>query len=159
MAEAAGENNFRASPVWHPQGRRKGDPKHKCCGKKTVLVSSHILEEIERITEQIVILHSGRLLAIGNLHAIRDLLDKHPHRILIKCEDPRALASAFISEGPVFGVRFPREGELEIQTNNLSAAHSLLPSIVVDSKQRITSIENPDDNLDSLLNYLIKEAN
>lgn len=126
---------------------------------KTVLVSSHILEEIERITEQIVILHSGRLLAIGNLHAIRDLLDKHPHRILIKCEDPRALASAFISKGPVFGVRFPREGELEIQTNNLSAAHSLLPSIVVDSKQRITSIENPDDNLDSLLNYLIKEAN
>ena len=46
---------------------------------KTVLVSSHILEEIERITEQIVILNEGRLLALGNLHAIRGLLDKHPH--------------------------------------------------------------------------------
>ena len=45
---------------------------------KTVIVSSHILEEIERITEQIVILHNGRLLALGNLHAIRGLLDKHP---------------------------------------------------------------------------------
>ena len=126
---------------------------------KTILVSSHILEEIERITEQIVILHNGRLLAIGNLHAIRDLLDKHPHRILIKCEDPRSLANLFVSQEPVFGVRFPREGQLEIQTNDLSAAHSVLPSIVVNSKQKITSIENPDDNLESLLSYLIKEGN
>ena len=125
---------------------------------KTVLVSSHILEEIERITEQIVILHNGRLLAIGNLHAIRDLLDKHPHRILINCEDPRGLAGLFVSQDPVFGVRFPSDGQLEIHTNNLSAAHSILPSIIVDSKQSITSIENPDDNLESLLGYLIKEA-
>lgn len=125
---------------------------------KTVLVSSHILEEIERITEQIVILHNGRLLALGNLHAIRDLLDKHPHRILINCEDPRSLAGLFIKEDPVYGVRFPREGQLEIQTNNLSEAHSILPSIVVKSKQEITSIENPDDNLESLLGYLIQGA-
>ncbi len=125
---------------------------------KTVLVSSHILEEIERITEQIVILHNGRLLAIGNLHAIRDLLDKHPHRILIRCEDPRSLANLFIKEDPVYGVRFPSEGELEIQTNNLSAAHSVLPSIIVQSKQAISSIENPDDNLESLLGYLIGGA-
>ncbi|MEC7700777.1 MAG: ABC transporter ATP-binding protein [Candidatus Thermoplasmatota archaeon] len=125
---------------------------------KTVLVSSHILEEIERITEQIVILHNGRLLAIGNLHAIRDLLDKHPHRILIRCEDPRSLANLFIKEDPVYGVRFPSEGELEIQTNNLSAAHSVLPSIIVQSKQTISTIENPDDNLESLLGYLIGGA-
>ena len=125
---------------------------------KTVLVSSHILEEIERITEQIVILHNGRLLAIGNLHAIRDLLDKHPHRILIRCEDPRSLANLFIKEDPVYGVRFPSEGELEIQTNNLSAAHSVLPSIIVKSKQAISTIENPDDNLESLLGYLIGGA-
>ena len=125
---------------------------------KTVLVSSHILEEIERITEQIVILHNGRLLAIGNLHAIRDLLDKHPHRILIRCEDPRSLAALFIKEDPVYGVRFPSEGELEIQTNNLSAAHSLLPSVVVESGQAISTIENPDDNLESLLGYLIGGA-
>jgi len=122
---------------------------------KTVLVSSHILEEVERITEQIVILHNGRLLALGNLHAIRDLLDKHPHRIVINCEDPRSLASLFIKENPIYGVRFPSEGKLEIHTNNLSAAHSILPSIVVESKQQITSIENPDDNLESLLGYLI----
>tara|TARA_B100001758_G_C18375912_1_gene594274 strand:+ start:721 stop:1674 length:954 start_codon:yes stop_codon:yes gene_type:complete len=126
---------------------------------KTVLVSSHILEEIERITEQIVILHNGKLLAIGNLHAIRDLLDQHPHRILINCENPRGLASLFITSEPVYGVRFPDKGQLEIHTNNLSAAHDVLPSIIVKSEQKITSIENPDDNLDSLIGYLIGGIN
>ncbi len=126
---------------------------------KTVLVSSHILEEIERITEQIVILHNGKLLAIGNLHAIRDLLDQHPHRIVINCENPRDLAGLFISSEPVYGVRFPDKGQLEIHTNNLSAAHDVLPSIIVKSKQKITSIENPDDNLDSLIGYLIGGIN
>jgi len=126
---------------------------------KTVLVSSHILEEIERITEQIVILHNGKLLAIGNLHAIRDLLDQHPHRILINCENPRDLAGLFISSEPIYGVRFPDKGQLEIHTNNLSAAHDVLPSIIIKSEQKITSIENPDDNLDSLIGYLIGGVN
>ena len=121
---------------------------------KTVIISSHILEEIERITEQIVILHNGRLLALGNLHAIRALLDKHPHRILLTCDDPRSLASQFISEDPVYGVRFPEEGQLEIQTNNLSAAHAILPRVIVDSGTAVSAIENPDDNLESLLGYL-----
>ena len=121
---------------------------------KTVIISSHILEEIERITEQIVILHNGRLLALGNLHAIRALLDKHPHRILLTCDDPRSLASQFISEDPVYGVRFPEEGQLEIQTNALSAAHAILPRVIVDSGTDVSAIENPDDNLESLLGYL-----
>ena len=121
---------------------------------KTVIISSHILEEIERITEQIVILHNGRLLALGNLHAIRALLDKHPHRILLTCDDPRHLASQFISEDPVYGVRFPEEGQLEIQTNDLSAAHAILPRVIVDSGTDVSAIENPDDNLESLLGYL-----
>ena len=122
---------------------------------KTVLVSSHILEEIERITEQIVILNEGRLLALGNLHAIRGLLDKHPHRILLTCEDPRKLASKFIAEDPVYGVRIPTEGQLEIQTNDLSAAHKILPRVISDSGVPVEAIDNPDDILEALLGYLI----
>ena len=120
-----------------------------------MIVSSHILEEIERITEQIVILHNGRLLALGNLHAIRGLLDKHPHRILIETESPRELAKAFISREPVYGVRFPDKGYLEIQPSNLSAAHSILPQVIVDSGVKVRSVEKPDDNLESLLGYLV----
>ena len=125
---------------------------------KTVLVSSHILDEIERITEQIVILHNGRLLALGNLHAIRDLLDKHPHRILIRTENPRKLAEYFVPEDPDYGVRFAEEGALEVLTNDLSAAHSVLPRVIVESGLKITSIENPDDNLEALLGYLVGGA-
>ena len=122
---------------------------------KTVIVSSHILEEIERITEQIVILHNGRLLALGNLHAIRGLLDKHPHRIMLETESPRELAKELISEDPIYGVRFPEEGCLEIQTDDLSEAHAILPNAIVKSGIKVTSVENPDDNLDSLLGYLV----
>ena len=122
---------------------------------KTVIVSSHILEEIERITEQIVILHNGRLLALGNLHAIRGLLDKHPHRILLETESPRDLVKELITRKPIYGVRFPEEGFLEIQTGDLSAAHEILPSAIIESGIRVTAVENPDDNLDSLLGYLV----
>ena len=125
---------------------------------KTVLVSSHILEEIERITEQIVILHSGKLVALGNLHAIRAMLDKHPHRILIRCADSRALASTFIDQQPVYGVRFIDSESLEIMTKDLSEAHQLLPMLILKSGIQIYSIENPDDNLESLLAYLVGDA-
>ena len=125
---------------------------------KTVLVSSHILEEIERITEQIVILHSGKLVALGNLHAIRAMLDKHPHRILIRCADSRALASTVIDQQPVYGVRFIDSESLEIMTKDLSEAHQLLPTLILKSGIQIYSIENPDDNLESLLAYLVGDA-
>ncbi|MEC9118170.1 MAG: ABC transporter ATP-binding protein, partial [Candidatus Thermoplasmatota archaeon] len=123
---------------------------------KTVIVSSHILSEIERITEQIVILHNGRLLALGNLHAIRGMLDKHPHRILLTTDSPRELAARTLDVEEVHGVRFPLPQQLEIQTNDLNAVHSVLPSLITSSGLRVSSIQNPDDNLESLLAYLME---
>ena len=52
-------------------------------------------------------------------------------------------------------MRFPEEGFLEIQTGDLSAAHDILPSVIVESGIRVTAVENPDDNLESLLGYLV----
>ena len=69
---------------------------------RTVLVSSHILSEIERITEQIVILHQGKLVALGNLHAIRERLDQIPHTIRIVGDDARALAKDILSHPAVY---------------------------------------------------------
>jgi len=121
---------------------------------RTVLVSSHILQEIERITEQIVILHQGRLLALGNLHAIRERLDQIPHRISIQAENPKALAKNVIDIDEVFGISFPDGKNLSIQTHNLGAIHSQLPRIIVENDHKITSIDNPDDDLASILGYL-----
>ena len=121
---------------------------------RTVIVSSHILNEIERITEQIVILHHGRLLALGNLHAIREKLDNIPHRIDIGCEAPKKLAKNLIDIDSVKGIMFDNDTKLSIQTHNLGDFHSNLPSMIIDGGHRVTSIDNPDDDLESILGYL-----
>ena len=121
---------------------------------RTVLVSSHILHEIERITEQIVILHRGRVLALGNSHAIREMLDQHPHKILLDCSNPRILAKSIIDLDEVTGISFVNPEKLLIETKHLGAIHQKLPQIIVDSGQTVTGIDNPDDDLQSILMYL-----
>ena len=121
---------------------------------RTVIVSSHILHEIERITEQIVILHYGRLLALGNLHAIRERLDQIPHRIDIGTDDPKSLAKSIIDIDSVHGIFFPHGENLSIQTHDLGNFHAKLPQAILDSGQKVESIDNPDDDLESILGYL-----
>ncbi len=121
---------------------------------RTVLVSSHILHEIERITEQIVILHRGRVLALGNSHAIREMLDQHPHKIVLDCNDPRELAKSIIGLDEVTGISFTNPGKLLIETKHLGQVHEKLPQIIVDSELSVTGIDNPDDDLQSILMYL-----
>ena len=121
---------------------------------RTVIVSSHILNEIERITEQIVILHYGRLLALGNLHAIRERLDNIPHRIEIGCQSPKLLAKSVIDIDSVHGITFNDEQILSVQTHNLGDLHSKLPAVIIDGGHSVSSIDNPDDDLESILGYL-----
>lgn len=121
---------------------------------RTVLVSSHILNEIERITEQIVILHRGRILALGNSHAIREMLDQHPHKIMLNCENPRELAKDLMKIDEVTGMSFANSDNLIIETKHLGQVHKKLPEIIVESKQKVTGIDNLDDDLESILKYL-----
>jgi ABC-2 type transport system ATP-binding protein len=121
---------------------------------RTVLVSSHILHEIERITEQIVILHNGRLLALGNSHAIREMLDQHPHKISITCEDPKALAKDVIDIEEVRGLSIPYANNLIIETQHFGVVHAKLPGIIVDNSHKVSQIDSPDDDLQSILRYL-----
>ena len=121
---------------------------------RTVLVSSHILHEIERITEQIVILHRGRILALGNSHAIREMLDQHPHKIELECEEPRKLAKSMLSIDEVTGMSFSSPTKLLIETQHLGEVHKKLPSIIIESGSTVTAIDNPDDDLQSILMYL-----
>ena len=60
---------------------------------KSIIVSSHILHEVESMTSNILLINNGRILAEGNVHQIRDLIDKHPHTVFIRVADPRALAA------------------------------------------------------------------
>ncbi|HMJ83140.1 MAG TPA: ABC transporter ATP-binding protein, partial [Vicinamibacterales bacterium] len=82
---------------------------------KSVLVSSHILHEIEAMTSNILLVHNGRILAEGNVHQIRDLIDEHPHTVYIKADDPRALARRFLADDNMLSLKFD-PGALIIQT-------------------------------------------
>jgi hypothetical protein len=73
---------------------------------KSVLVSSHILHEIESMTSNILLINNGRILAEGNVHQIRELIDTHPHSVFIRAEDPKALARALLVEDGVISMRF-----------------------------------------------------
>ncbi|HJN55914.1 MAG TPA: ABC transporter ATP-binding protein [Candidatus Poseidoniales archaeon] len=122
---------------------------------RTIIVTSHILAEIERITEQILILHNGRLLALGNIHAIRNLLDKHPHRIRIGVEYPRELISHFTGHGSIIGFDIEKEA-LVLRTQQLDTVHADLPTVLLKCGQEVHSIDNPDDNLEAVIGYLVE---
>ncbi|MEO8071160.1 MAG: ABC transporter ATP-binding protein [Acidobacteriota bacterium] len=73
---------------------------------KSILVSSHILHEIESMTANILLINNGRILAEGNVHQIRDLIDEHPHTVHIRAADPRRLAREFLARTDVISMRF-----------------------------------------------------
>ena len=73
---------------------------------KSIIVSSHILHEIESMTSNILLINNGRILAEGNVHQIRDLIDEHPHTVYIRAADPRALARGSWRYDDVLSLRF-----------------------------------------------------
>lgn len=122
--------------------------------QKTILVSSHILFEVEQMTSNIVLLHRGRLLANGNLRVIRDLIDRHPHRISIQTPEPRKLAASLSTLPSIISMRFTREG-LEVETREPDKFYDYLPTIALDQDVPIQSFTSPDNNLESVFRYLV----
>src|SRR5437762_4542553 len=97
---------------------------------RTVLVSSHVLHEVRSLTPDVVLLHRGRLVAEGNVRQIRDLIDRHPHRIVLVCDDYRALAAKLVRWEDVEGVKvLRREGAVLVETLRPDAFYARLPSL------------------------------
>jgi len=141
-----------------PLGRRKIIKLIKSYERegRTIIVSSHVLPEIEAMTKRIILIHQGKIFAQGNIHYIRDLIDTHPHIISIKCSNPRELASKFIHEEYVLKVHFSSTRDsLLIETNNRDKFFSLLPSLFLESNIEVKEITSPDDNLQAVFDYLV----
>jgi len=123
---------------------------------KTIIVSSHVLPEIESMTNKIILIHQGKVFAQGDIHYIRDLIESHPHIISIKCKNRRKLASFFIQEDYVLKVDFGNgENELLVETRNRDDFFSRLPALFVDHSIEVDEITSPDDNLQAVFDYLI----
>jgi ABC-2 type transport system ATP-binding protein len=123
---------------------------------RTIIVSSHVLPEIEAMTKRIILIHQGKIFAQGDIHYIRDLIDTHPHIVSIKCSNPRQLASKFIQEDFVLNVNFnSAEDTLLVETNNRDKFFGLLPSLFVKHNIDVEEITSPDDNLQAVFDYLV----
>jgi ABC-2 type transport system ATP-binding protein len=123
---------------------------------RSVIVSSHILHEIESMTSNIVLINQGRILAEGDVHQIRDLIDEHPHTVHIKAADPRALGRELLSADDLISLRF-EDGALIVQTARPDAFYGRLTEIAAaGALGAIHEVTSPDDNLQAVFQYLVK---
>ncbi len=125
---------------------------------KSVVVSSHVLYEVQALTPNIILLNHGRLVAEGNVRDIRDLIDKHPHHIAIKCDQHRKLAARLIELTNVEGVTvWDDMNGLMVETRSPDAFYSRLPQLSLEDGLAITEIYSEDDNLEAVFKYLVSK--
>ena len=123
---------------------------------KSVIVSSHILHEIESMTANILLINNGRILAEGDVHQIRDLIDEHPHSVSVRAEDPRALAREFLAFADVRSLKF-ENGAVVVETGKPDIFYSKLTEMAASGEfGAIDEVTSPDDNLAAVFQYLVK---
>jgi ABC-2 type transport system ATP-binding protein len=123
---------------------------------KSVIVSSHILHEVESMTSNILLINNGRILAEGDVHQIRDLIDEHPHSVSVRAQDPRALAREFLAFADVRSLKF-EEGAVVVETGKPDMFYSKLTEMAASGEfGTIDEVTSPDDNLAAVFQYLVK---
>jgi ABC-2 type transport system ATP-binding protein len=123
---------------------------------RSVIVSSHILHEIESMTANILLINQGRILAEGNVHQIRDLIDEHPHTVSVKGDEPRALARQFLVEDNILSLRF-EENAVIVQTARPDVFYARLTELAASGEYgAVHEVTSPDDNLQAVFQYLVK---
>ena len=120
---------------------------------KTIVVSSHVLYEIEALTSEIVVIYRGQVLAEGNVYEIRKLIDRHPHRIRVECDQPRVIAAALATADHVARIVFERTGVL-IETRDPDRCYDQLAAAVLENGVEVSALSSPDNNLGAVFEYL-----
>jgi ABC-2 type transport system ATP-binding protein len=122
----------------------------------SVLVSSHILHEIESMTSNIVLINNGRIVAEGDVHHIRDLIDEHPHTVSIRTAQAHAVARELLADEGVVSVRFD-PGGLVVETARPDAFYARVTDLAASGQfGPIHEITSPDDNLQAVFRFLVK---
>jgi ABC-2 type transport system ATP-binding protein len=132
---------------------------------KTLIVSSHILHEVESMTTEILLIYKGQVLAEGNIYRIREMIDEHPHKIRVECDRPRDLSRGLVVSPDVRSLEFPAPdpaadpegdgaGAVVIETRNPDGCYPLIPKVALEQGIKIRALTSPDNNLQAVFEYL-----
>ena len=128
---------------------------------RCVLISSHVLDEVERFGSRILVVAQGRLAAVGDFRAIRDLMDDHPHRIRLHVDDPRRLAEALLDLDGIRSLElepatYTQAAALVVETTRAQEFRRTIAGRCVDAGVTVAQIQPLDDDLDSVFRYLLE---
>ena len=123
---------------------------------RTVLVSSHILEEVELLADSIVLMVSGRLAAAGDIRAIREKLDERAYHVRIVTGSPRPLAAALVQLDEVDTVNLGPDGDLVVLSRNVGVLQESIPRLARQLGVRLYRVEPLDESLDSIFGYVVE---
>jgi ABC-2 type transport system ATP-binding protein len=123
---------------------------------RTIVLSSHILEEVEQLAEDVLLIVNGKLAASGGFRAIRAALNQRPYHVRILSDDPRALASAVVALESVDAVHLDPDGALVVLSRNVLDLQLELPRLAQKSSIRLRRVEPLDDSLESVFGYLVE---
>lgn len=122
---------------------------------RAVVVSSHVLDEVERFGSRVLVLAQGRLAAEGDYRAIRDLMDDRPHRIRVRSDRPRALASRLLNGEGVVAVRLDDDGTVIVDTVDAARFRRAVAAAAAAVQAHLYEVVPLDDDLDSVFRYLV----
>ena len=123
----------------------------------SIVVSSHVLFEIERMTHDVVLIYKGRAVASGDISEIRDLIDKHPHNIIIEGDGIVALAKLLLDRDYTVSVAFNDvKNSITLQVSRPDDFFNDLPGLVDDAGSSVSSMYSLDDNLEAIFKYLVE---
>jgi ABC-2 type transport system ATP-binding protein len=130
---------------------------HRLSGEgRTIVVSSHILEEVEALADRVLLVVNGKLAAEGDHHAIRAALDERPYHVRVVCSEPRALAAGLVGLDAVDSVQVGTDSDVVLLSRNVAAVQRSLPALAADLSIRLTRVEPLDDSLESVFEYLVE---
>ncbi|MDE3168111.1 MAG: ABC transporter ATP-binding protein [Acidobacteriota bacterium] len=126
---------------------------------KHVIVSSHILHEVDRISDQVILLSHGYVVAEGQIQSVRGEVKDQPMQILVRCSEPNRLAARLFLENHVVEAKLHTNGrEILLRTTDADGFYLLLNRIVLDSGIEVESVSPADDDVNSVYQYLIGEG-
>ncbi len=124
---------------------------------KCVIVSSHVLDEVERFGSRVLVMAQGRLAAEGDFREIRNLMDDRPLRISIRTDQPRELAIALLDRGVISGCRLENTDLVVVDTTDPAAFRRAVAPVARDRNVSLLELRPLDDDLESVFRYLVTQ--